>query len=212
MKSIIEEASSLEKAITSAWNRTGKPKKFTITVFQEPEKNFFGMTTSPAKIGFLFEDKSPAKEAHKRPQNKPQKAGHANQPRQSSRSLQQQHPHKAQSSTTPQKPIQKRQLQPSAEQLNTEEQKSSNRFWSQEMISAVDAWLTDMLKVLGKQSITFTTKPNRYHLKIQLSHPLFSDAKKEKSTFRSFAHLIMQAQRSHFKKALKHHKIVLTSS
>ena len=55
MKSIVEEASSIEKAISNAWMRAGKPQKFTITIFQEPEKNFFSLTTKPAKIGFMFE-------------------------------------------------------------------------------------------------------------------------------------------------------------
>ncbi len=44
MKSIMEEASSILKAIEKGWNRAGKPQEFTVKVFEEPEHNFLGMT------------------------------------------------------------------------------------------------------------------------------------------------------------------------
>ncbi len=193
MKSIVEEASTIEKAVTQAWTRTGKPKKFTITVFQEPEKNFFGMTTAPAKIGFMYEERTvqykSRKRAAPRQQQTPQPA-----PQQ-----------------RPKRYEQPRQIEPTQNQ-QPREQKNGNRFWTQEMIDGANKWLNDTLKMLNKQSISFSAKPNRYHLKVQFSQPLSDDARKEKAIFRSFAHLIMQAQRSAFKKAFKHHKVILMSS
>ncbi len=32
----------------------GQPKEFTIKIFEEPQKNFIGMTVRPAKIGIFF--------------------------------------------------------------------------------------------------------------------------------------------------------------
>ncbi len=57
MKSIIEQASSIIKAIEKAWNQAEKPKEFSIKVFEQEERNFFGMATKPAKIGIFFSDK-----------------------------------------------------------------------------------------------------------------------------------------------------------
>src|SRR5216110_3305924 len=57
MKSIMEQASSIIKAIEKAWISADKPKEFSIKIFEIEEKNFFGMTTKPAKIGIFFEDK-----------------------------------------------------------------------------------------------------------------------------------------------------------
>ncbi len=57
MKSIIEQASSIMKAIEKAWNQAEQPKEFSIKIFEKEERNFFGMTSKPAKIGIFFGDK-----------------------------------------------------------------------------------------------------------------------------------------------------------
>src|ERR1700730_17849484 len=56
MKSVIQEGPSLAKAIEQGWVKAGKPKEFTIKIFQEAKKNFFGFTTIPAKVGIFFKD------------------------------------------------------------------------------------------------------------------------------------------------------------
>lgn len=59
MKSLVEEASTITKAVEKAWIRAGKPAEFTVKVFEEPKHNFFGMTTKSAKIAIFFKS-SPA--------------------------------------------------------------------------------------------------------------------------------------------------------
>ena len=56
MKSIIAEASSIAKAIESAWIRAEKPQEFSVKIFEEPEKNLFGMVTKSAKIALVFKN------------------------------------------------------------------------------------------------------------------------------------------------------------
>ncbi len=56
MKSIMEEASSISKAIDLAWNRAGKPSQFSIKILEEPERNMFGLTVKSAKIAIFFEE------------------------------------------------------------------------------------------------------------------------------------------------------------
>jgi predicted RNA-binding protein Jag len=56
MKSVIQEASSLTKAIEQGWAKAGKPKEFSVKIFEEPIKNFFGFTSKPAKVGIFFKD------------------------------------------------------------------------------------------------------------------------------------------------------------
>jgi hypothetical protein len=68
MKSIIEQASSIVKAIEKAWNQAEQPKEFSIKIFEKEERNFFGMTTKPAKIGIFFGDKPII---HEKPVQKP---------------------------------------------------------------------------------------------------------------------------------------------
>ena len=60
MKSIMEEASSISKAIDQAWHRAGKPTEFTIKVLELPERNLFGITVKSAKIAFFFDEQKVA--------------------------------------------------------------------------------------------------------------------------------------------------------
>lgn len=57
MRSIIQEASSVTKAIELGWVKAGKPREFNIRVYEEAEKNFFGFTTKQAKIAIFFGDR-----------------------------------------------------------------------------------------------------------------------------------------------------------
>lgn len=57
MKSIMEEASSVAKAIETAWNRAGQPTEFTVKVLELPQTSFFGLKTSKsAKVAFFFNE------------------------------------------------------------------------------------------------------------------------------------------------------------
>ena len=66
MKSLVEEASSIFKAIEKAWTRAGKPQSFSIKIFEEPEKNFLGFTKKDAKVGIFFEEAQPTQQSHHR--------------------------------------------------------------------------------------------------------------------------------------------------
>ncbi len=70
MKSIIEQASSIIKAIEKAWNQAENPKEFSIKIFEQEERNFFGMSTKPAKVGIFFGNDKP--NTHEKPIFKPQ--------------------------------------------------------------------------------------------------------------------------------------------
>ncbi|HBR70681.1 TPA: hypothetical protein DIC20_01195 [Candidatus Dependentiae bacterium] len=54
MKSVIQESSSLIKAIEQGWVKAGKPKEFSVRILQEPDKNFLGMTIKSAKVAIFF--------------------------------------------------------------------------------------------------------------------------------------------------------------
>jgi predicted RNA-binding protein Jag len=50
MKSILQEGSSVFKAVEQAWSTAGKPQEFTVRVLETESRNFFGITTKPAII------------------------------------------------------------------------------------------------------------------------------------------------------------------
>lgn len=70
MNSIMQEASSLAKAVEQAWIKAGKPQKFSIRVFEDAEKNFLGISTKPAKIALLFEKEDIAVKGDSEPRKK----------------------------------------------------------------------------------------------------------------------------------------------
>jgi predicted RNA-binding protein Jag len=57
MRSVIHEASTIAKAIEQGWIKAGKPKDFTVKIFEEPQKNFFGLTSKNAKIGIFIDER-----------------------------------------------------------------------------------------------------------------------------------------------------------
>ena len=73
MKSIMEEASTISKAIETAWNRAGQPQEFTVKILELPKTSFFGLKTSKsAKIAFFFTEVAP-KPREFQPKMRPQK-------------------------------------------------------------------------------------------------------------------------------------------
>lgn len=87
MKSLVEEASTITKAVEKAWIRAGKPAEFTVKVFEEPKHNFLGMTIKSAKIALFFKSvaahsaSTHAEAKESKPTHKEQARRH-NQPRQ----------------------------------------------------------------------------------------------------------------------------------
>lgn len=62
MKSLVQEASTIAKAIKQAWEIAGKPRDFSVKILEQPEYNFFGLTKRSAKIALLFEAEAGLKE------------------------------------------------------------------------------------------------------------------------------------------------------
>jgi predicted RNA-binding protein Jag len=56
MKSLIEAAASVLKAIEKGWQRAGCPQEFTVKILEEGETNFLGMVRKPAKVALFFVD------------------------------------------------------------------------------------------------------------------------------------------------------------
>ena len=70
MKSIMEEASSISKAIETAWQRAGQPAEFSVKVLELPQTSFFGLKTAKsAKVAFFFDESAPKirEQAEQRP-------------------------------------------------------------------------------------------------------------------------------------------------
>lgn len=56
MKSVIQESSSLGKAIDLAWSKAGCPAEFSVKILQKPERGFLGLNSTAAKIVMFFDE------------------------------------------------------------------------------------------------------------------------------------------------------------
>lgn len=224
MKSIIEEAPSILKAIEKAWARAGNPREFSVKIFEDSQRNFFGMTTKQAKVGVFFEiepiqsesttnssfeNRRPAKQAQPKnvPYGQTSKTTHAE--------------HRNTAKPTPKNSYDAYDADQNApfaarthEQENPtehhQEPKKQRIAWNDDMLTAVSMWLNDLLEKsdLGFHKATLTVLDNR--LIVLFEKPLFDDPVKASDLYRSLSYLLIGMVRSKFKKEFRFLKIVLT--
>ncbi len=71
MRSVIQEAASIAQAVELGWIKAGKPKDFTVKIFEEAQKKFFGLiTVKKAKIGIFVEDRPQQRSGDQRQQQR----------------------------------------------------------------------------------------------------------------------------------------------
>jgi predicted RNA-binding protein Jag len=193
MKSIMEEASSIIKAIEKGWASAGQPKEFTIKIFEEPQKNFIGLTTRPAKIGIFFQE-SAQKEAPSRKQ-KPV----TEEPRRRTRTPEVKQPTRA--------PKIKESVK--EERAPREMEERQGPVWSDEMVATVNEWVTHLLPLMDLDKTPFTIAPEHFHLRIEFQGPLLEDKSREKHLFASLSSLLLTMLKRQYRRPLKGYKIVL---
>lgn len=200
MKSIIEEASSIGKAVETAWNQAGKPSEFTVRIFEESQKNMFGFTSKPAKIAIFFEESKKHEKSHQHTSaaREAQKNEHHAKPKEKEVKVAPAPKHKEQQPKPVAAPVKPKQDQ--AEQTEP---------WNEQMIAYTNDWLAQLLKGLHIPA-SFVITPERYHLKISFNNPIFEQPEKNRTFFRSCAYLLLQSIRNNFKRPLKGFKIILT--
>jgi len=193
MKSIIQEGSSIIKAIHDGWERAGKPQEFSIKVFEEEEKNFIGFTKKPAKIAIFFTEEvaslkdkkvySPVKQQLKQIEKVKQKI----EP--------------------------KREGVIAKKKSEVQGQENIKKiFWKEDLIKAAEKWVQDLLIAMNITNATFNTHAQQLHLKFNFETPFITDEKKQKEFFRSAAHILMYTLRYRFKTPLRNFKVIFSIS
>ena len=212
----MHEASSLSKAIEQGWIKAGKPQEFTIRILEEPQKNFFVLTTKLAKIALFFEDivTTPKQNVHYKGNAQKQKYERdelrsKEQLLRNKTSREQTSRMRFQTNEKIEKPVKN---EPPREAVIAEPSLSKQRqpLWNEDMIHSTKEWLTKALHSIEKDSITFTIEPQRWHLRITLSMPIYADPQKEKHMLASLATILLETLKRQFKTGLRGHKIVLT--
>lgn len=232
MKSLVQEATTIQKAIENAWHKANKPATFHVKVLEEPERNFLGMVTRSAKIAITFEQKTQqetekydegVKKAQSKQQTSQRKHVDKKQPekhkqhakQEDSRKTKQQtdHTHTSQkqekSGQKAEKKEQQKAEQKSKQQGKPGKEKPQSQ-WTSEKVKHAQQWLQNVLAKMGYENISFTIEPQNLYLRIELSDRLLTQKDKEKQLLASLSSLMMATMQRHYKGSFRGHKIVLT--
>lgn len=199
MKSIMQEASSISKAIEQGWYKAGCPQEFSVRILEEPQKNLMGLiTTRSAKIALFFDEHKP----HHTPAPHHQKASYSKPSRfqevHHEQVISKKNTKKAESngSTTP--------------ETTTKSNQKHTPLWNDSMTEVAQEWLRQMLTYMDASLVTFTLQPQNFYLRITLSKPILGSAEKEKYLLATLSTLLLETIKKQFKTSLRGHKIVLT--
>jgi predicted RNA-binding protein Jag len=197
MKSLMEEASSIAKAIENGWIRAGKPKEFTVKVHEEPVKNFFGITTQPAKVGIFFTETIEAEPKYKaKPARQPLKP----------REVQ---PREVNPRETNPREVSPREINPREVRPRKEQPEDLGPIWDDAMIKSAQDWIGTLLPLMDI-SVPYNINPSRFHLRIEFSGSVLPDKNKQKHLFAVLSGLLMTMLKREYKRPLRGYKIVLT--
>jgi hypothetical protein len=179
MKSIMEKASTVEKAIKKAWERSQYPLSFSIKILEKPETNFLGLTKTPAKIALFYSEQD---------SNKETKVKSSFRKKESTASTSS--------------------VQTSQDNKRTLPSKKYSNEWTGSMVDAATLWINNVLSGLNKKDMTFRLLRKNSHLIFQFDRPFIENEEQQRLLFSSFALLLLKALRIKFKDQVKYLKVV----
>jgi hypothetical protein len=212
MKSIVEEASSIFKAVEKAWERAGKPADFSVKIFEDSQRSFFGITKKQAKIGLFF-DQPKTGELHEEVRRK--KTEHhstTHEARPESRvPRNNEHERKRVEPKSVNKPVIPPK-QPTAVVSDSDEQLKKRRGeWTPEMLKTVETWVLNIMRKGDLPVVPCAVTHQGNRLQVTFERSLFDDSLKNTALFRSLSYLLLGMVRSRYKKEFRFLKIVLTT-
>jgi len=193
----MEEASSIMKAIENGWTRAGKPQEFSVKIFEEAQKNFFGFTSKPAKIGIFI----PFNQTPKGPQTK-----------------ESDHSRSSFARSTPAKQSRPQESGTQPTKINRPEHRSAetthlNRrpipHWTEELGSFAQHWLAQCLTYLPISHATVNKEMSQELLSLYIANPMVDSSEKQQALLKSLAHLTMEALRNKFKQNFRSLRILI---
>jgi len=227
MKSLVQEAVSIAKAIDAAWLHAGKPENFSIKILEHPQKNFLGFSKKSAKIAFFFDEiKQPtAKQPYKQQaQQRPTAQAQQQKPVQKD-TLPIVKPSTNKEDTQAHTPLQQRPLadrrakQPEKAQPTQapahegfDDQKRL-ALWNSEQIETARTWISEMLTFMNRAQVPFTVEQDDLILKISFKEPIIgasSDSAQEKKLFTHLSLLLMTILKKQYRSAFRGHRILFT--
>lgn len=217
MKSMLHEASSVIKAIEKAWNDSGKPKEFSVTVLEQGEKNFLGFTKRPAVISMTYDpvkqnQRSSGHPATYRERAQQSRDSQAQGQRKGNRvSLTETAPRQHDNRQTKTQPELERHqdvVRPVNNQRNEQQEYTT---WIPEWADLIGGWLKEIMVTMGMGHIPFSYKIDRRVLTITFEQNLLEHAEEERVLFISLSYLLIQFLKKKYKKKFRGFHLLIHS-
>jgi len=219
MKSLIEEASTIGKAIEKAWERAGKPEHFSVKICENPEYGFLGITKKYGKVVFFFEDASSQNLHNKKFQQQEKKIEkdlHQNTKNKKSRTheavIKNEGSHSRPTTVIKTTKEINSILKESNENLPKKAIKKypQEYAWTEPMIDYVRNSIIQTVHLLERTDVSFNLKNEQQNLTVVFNGLLVHEPSKEHAFYKHFAHLLITALRTKFKTEFKHLRLVLS--
>jgi predicted RNA-binding protein Jag len=213
MKSMLQEASSVTRAIERAWIESGRPTEFTIKVLEEGERNFLGFAKKPAIVSITYETKGVSKQVQQIQLSKVRdnRVRQERVPRKDVRDLGREEGkpvRKEQERTTFVKTQGQHGPQRAIESLVREQTREAEG-WAPEYINYIESSFKELLILLGVQT-EWVTKIDRHVLTLVLQKPIVEDNELERMVQGSCSYLLIQLLKKRFKKKFRGFQLVVT--
>jgi predicted RNA-binding protein Jag len=213
MKSILQEANSIERAIDKAWNEAGKPKEFTIRVLDEGERNFLGLSRRPAIVSIFYKPEKITTPQHRREKTdeKPshdsyrdrQKARRENAPQQSSNRSEVGGYVRDEGQERPRRYA-------GTEQQRASFQQKTVEGWNDEWKVFVLNEIRELAKHMGITSVAEATVTGDKLLTITFKQALLDNDDDQRMLFATFSYLGMQLLKRMYKSRFVGYRIIVT--
>ncbi len=193
MKSILQEASTVAKAVEKAWIKAGRPLDFSVKIFNVERKGFLGFARRPAVVSLSFESVRQLEQPQRT--ERPYREKRAERPR-----------------YRPQGGAQEREFDQNRER-NTKSRGYEEDFnsWTRDSIKDINIWIKELVDVMGIK-INFTVAVSHQLLKISFDKPVVPEASDERLLFSSYAYVLMQFLKRKHKKKFRDCRIAITSN
>jgi len=232
MKSMLQEASTISKAIDKAWNEAGKPREFTVKVLEPGVRNILGMIKHPAIISFLYDPnmvtERKALPSRPKPQPRQRQQRDSRRPapaRRGSPSTRERVEVSASDRAKPRpparKPVEPKQPRPEREAKPQQSQRPrateverekavTETGWSEQWSGDINGWLDELVGII-KIETPYELKADGRTLKVHFSETLFTDSEDERMLYSSLSYLLMQSLKKKYKSKFRGFRIVLGS-
>lgn len=217
MRSLLVQASSVEKAVDKAWINAGMPTEFSIKILDFGEKGFLGMTKKYSIVSIFYEPQKQTSLSQKQQQRPPRQKQQAparreRTQRHDTRDQKQQAP-RPKPKPKPRQGAQDRQQERTNQtrpQARPQEKPQERIFWPEPLVESVTKWLKELTTKLSITT-TFKAKTNRKALTITFDENVLEAQDAERLLFSSFSYLLMQFLKKEHKKKFQGYQLIITS-